>query len=228
MTKRSGFTLLEAALVLIIIAVLAAILFPVFAPLHESNGHSSCMSNLKQVSLGVVQYTQDYDETFPNSGFAAVPTTNAAPATLPLQAEKPAGVWREEIWPYTKNAMMYYCPSDQSKQWRNNSVPAQPDEYAASYTMNRWTAFGLKREAIKKSAEFILLAERNNETQKPNGSYLFAPWDWSRDVAAKEMARDLALTRHQSGSIVGFSDGHTKWHNAEQMVKLWNDGAFHP
>lgn len=62
---RRGFTLIELLVVIAIIALLAAILFPVFARARENARRASCQSNLKQIGLSVVQYTQDYDETFP-------------------------------------------------------------------------------------------------------------------------------------------------------------------
>lgn len=63
--KLSGFTLIELLVVIAIIAILAAILFPVFARARENARRASCMSNLKQVSLAIMQYTQDYDERYP-------------------------------------------------------------------------------------------------------------------------------------------------------------------
>src|ERR1041384_5867613 len=65
--KRSGFTLIELLVVIAIIAILAAILFPVFAQARESARMSSCLSNLKQIGLGTAMYVQDYDERFPNT-----------------------------------------------------------------------------------------------------------------------------------------------------------------
>src|SRR5438093_9492423 len=66
-SDRSGFTLIELLVVIAIIAILAAILFPVFGRARENARRSSCQSNLKQLSLGMLQYTQDYDERFPSS-----------------------------------------------------------------------------------------------------------------------------------------------------------------
>ena len=67
MARRSGFTLIELLVVIAIIAILAAILFPVFARARESARRTSCISNLKQLALGTMMYAQDYDETYPMS-----------------------------------------------------------------------------------------------------------------------------------------------------------------
>lgn len=96
---RKGFTLIELLVVIAIIAILASILFPVFARARENARRASCQSNLKQIGLGVLQYVQDYDEHFP-------------------QLYKDNGVvymytyMRELMTPYTKNDQIWICPSD--------------------------------------------------------------------------------------------------------------------
>jgi prepilin-type N-terminal cleavage/methylation domain-containing protein/prepilin-type processing-associated H-X9-DG protein len=94
--KRSGFTLIELLVVIAIIAILAAILFPVFARARENARRASCQSNLKQLGLGVIQYRQDYDDRFPIGYYY----TAAAYVT-----------WGEEIQPYIKSAQIFKCPS---------------------------------------------------------------------------------------------------------------------
>ena len=92
---KSAFTLIELLVVIAIIAILAAILFPVFARARENARRSSCMSNMKQLGLGVLQYTQDYDEKYPSG-------TNGT---------RGRG-WAGQIFPYVKSAQIYVCPSD--------------------------------------------------------------------------------------------------------------------
>lgn len=101
---RKAFTLIELLVVIAIIALLAAILFPVFARARENARRASCQSNLKQMGLGIYQYVQDYDERMPPSEQYNV---YGAGALLSSKSR----TWRSIIFPYVKSAQVYYCPS---------------------------------------------------------------------------------------------------------------------
>src|SRR6188472_4028670 len=95
MTYKSGFTLIELLVVIAIIAILASILFPVFARARENARRSSCQSNLKQIGLGIMQYTQDYDEKYPEFN--------------------PSGLgWAAATQPYLKSTQILQCPSEKT------------------------------------------------------------------------------------------------------------------
>jgi prepilin-type N-terminal cleavage/methylation domain-containing protein/prepilin-type processing-associated H-X9-DG protein len=97
-TVKKGFTLIELLVVIAIIAILAAILFPVFARARENARRSSCQSNLKQIGLGILQYNQDYDEKYPSS--------------RQKHADGTGNTWYGMIHPYTKSLQLLRCPSD--------------------------------------------------------------------------------------------------------------------
>jgi len=104
--KNSAFTLIELLVVIAIIAILAAILFPVFAQAREKARQSACLSNMKQMGLGLMQYKQDYDETFPTAYYHR--------AFNPASGGTSQGYihWSALIQPYVKNYGIFLCPSD--------------------------------------------------------------------------------------------------------------------
>lgn len=97
--KRHGFTLIELLVVIAIIAILAAILFPVFAQARESARKTACVSNVKQLSTGVMMYAQDYDEYMPYGYMYNLPSTSQL------------WYWQDMVQPYIKNYGVYTCPS---------------------------------------------------------------------------------------------------------------------
>jgi prepilin-type N-terminal cleavage/methylation domain-containing protein/prepilin-type processing-associated H-X9-DG protein len=115
-TSRA-FTLIELLVVIAIIAILAAVLFPVFAKAREKARQISCTSNEKQIGLGILQYVQDYDETLPYNDFWNGSVDRS---------------WRTVITPYIKSAGVFACPSNPSAQGPNYFG----DSYASSYGAN--------------------------------------------------------------------------------------------
>ena len=109
--KKRGFTLIELLVVIAIIAILAAILFPAFAKARESARRASCSSNLKQIGLGLLQYTQEYDEQMLPVVTDMSPATNEAP-------------WQVLIQPYLKSVDLFKCPSNSSPDFVQNSQAA--------------------------------------------------------------------------------------------------------
>ncbi|BDI31643.1 hypothetical protein CCAX7_36940 [Capsulimonas corticalis] len=120
---KKGFTLIELLVVIAIIAILAAILFPVFAKAREKARQISCASNMKQLALGLLQYNQDYDES--------MPTTNTIWG----------GGWAGEVYPYVKSAGVYACPDDATP-------PIDPDPSHVSDPKSVRVSYGLNVNVI--------------------------------------------------------------------------------
>ena len=117
--QKSGFTLIELLVVIAIIAILAAILFPVFAKVREKARAISCTSNMKQMGLAVLQYTQDNDELFPSG-------------TLPFHDGRG---WAGQIYPYVKSIAAYSCPDDPTPI-ESNALGGNEIDYPVSYGLN--------------------------------------------------------------------------------------------
>lgn len=129
--RRCGFTLIELLVVIAIIAIIAAILFPVFARARENARRASCQSNLKQIALGIHQYTQDYDEKLPIPYRAKVGAEDPK-ASYQLSSDNYAYfTWVDCIEPYIKSGQIYRCPSDSI---RRNEVAGKYGNI--SYGMN--------------------------------------------------------------------------------------------
>jgi prepilin-type N-terminal cleavage/methylation domain-containing protein/prepilin-type processing-associated H-X9-DG protein len=170
--KRSAFTLIELLVVIAIIAILAAILFPVFAQAREKARQASCLSNLKQLGLAVIQYNQDYDETMP-----------PAASNEPAWGGNPAwcNSWVLLVQPYCKSLGIFYCPSDSRNQttaWQGESISYAPNVFlgqgqstwgfngAFSVFENGsgfWGAVQPTLASFNRPAETIMIAEKHNQ-----------------------------------------------------------------
>jgi len=132
--RKTGFTLIELLVVIAIIAILAAILFPVFARARENARRASCMSNMKQIGLGVMQYLQDYDERY-----------------MPDHEE-----WVDAVQPYIKSQQIFRCPS-----LSESDADFAPDPRpVADYAINGLFAHGTSQASFQTVAEQIMMGER--------------------------------------------------------------------
>ncbi|MCE5237455.1 DUF1559 domain-containing protein [bacterium] len=193
--RKHGFTLIELLVVIAIIAILAAILFPVFAKAREKARQSSCLSNLKQLALASLMYVQDYDEMSQRWhgywGAPAVPTVSDP-------------YWYQYIVPYTKNQQIFLCPSAGDKALDPADAPA--NTYLCTYAVsNGWPQQALS--AFVSPAETVMLCE----TQSSNYyRYRLVP---NSDAAMDTTARNM----HNGGSNFALVDGHAKWYPASKF-----------
>jgi prepilin-type N-terminal cleavage/methylation domain-containing protein/prepilin-type processing-associated H-X9-DG protein len=130
--KQTGFTLIELLVVIAIIAILAAILFPVFAQAREKARQSSCLNNEKQLGLAVLQYGQDYDENYPygalEGGVAGQPWQNIS--------------WVNPLLPYVKSYGVFFCPDDDQTGSRTPAWMGQGISYAVNSNYGNWDGTG--------------------------------------------------------------------------------------
>jgi prepilin-type N-terminal cleavage/methylation domain-containing protein/prepilin-type processing-associated H-X9-DG protein len=227
-----AFTLIELLVVIAIIAILAAILFPVFAQAREKARQTACLSNTKQMGLGIMQYIQDYDETYPMGSFSSS-GAGMGPAEVAIDR------WYKAILPYTKNTDIRSCPS----------APAQP---ANAYQTN----YGIHSDICKRvnqppaadavtpesfivnTAGTILLGDAQTINMAIVNRTDSTTWlkaetgsavDW--DLKGLRLLTNGSYftntdpnngrwpsPRHQGGTNLAYCDGHAKWMKIEQLT----------
>lgn len=146
MANRKAFTLIELLVVIAIIAILAAILFPVFAQAKEAAKKTQWLSNQKQVGLGIVMYANDYDDTMPlsNSGGIGIPGWGFG---------RPDTIWVENVQPYVKNWQLFRCPGDPQANDAGltvdpNGNPVSPNDPQKYYYWAERSNIGLNYEFL--------------------------------------------------------------------------------
>jgi len=200
---RKGFTLIELLVVIAIIAILAAILFPVFARAREKARQASCLSNLKQLGIAARMYAQDYDEKM-------VPVAVSGPVV------GGNGVWwMVNLQPYIKNIQVLHCPSYSGGGYCTNTggcEPGQPSptpyRYFAGYGMNYWFPTPYAEGQIEDVSGTYLFMDSACVIAGPD------PWAGFR----------TAYLRHNEGADIVFVDGHAKWQKESNIPSTWVGG----
>jgi len=223
-----GFTLIELLVVIAIIAILAAILFPVFAQAREAARKATCQSNLKQFGNAFQMYRSDYDEKFPMGGWFGAKST---PEPIGRSRD-----WHIAIYPYVKSTGVYWCPSSTD----GHTNPAAWNRVSSDYLFNNHLGRdgdGLNESAITGPADCVMLLEGHSDwgrgqcitpfsnntmvsndiwcteyTTFGNNSSLITGGLWGAD---KKL---WGLPRHNNGANVLFTDGHVKFQGSLDAV----------
>lgn len=232
--KQRGFTLIELLVVIAIIAILAAILFPVFAQAREKARQTSCLSNMKQFATGVMMYNQDYDELFPitvthngttNSGVGSVYTVPEAALAAPPASPLTRSYWAIAIQPYLKNYNIYACPS--GKEYNPFGTAPTNAAQAATYMsiafngyLNSWSLAGTPTPATTYLAmEFknrwrgyafhMPLPAQGGCTTPTTVPYIFNRT--TRNLCSFGGGTYGSTWSHSQGGNVTYMDGHVKF-----------------
>lgn len=228
-----GFTLIELLVVIAIIAILAAILFPVFAAAREKARQTVCLSNLKQIGTAVLMYAQDYDETYTKTEWGGDID------------EAHEYYWGDMLSPYTKNWQILQCPSASQKITFKTGATTYSQQWTYNYGINDIIATdcvdsddpacrhigvaGSVMAAVNTPASTILIADNlpssvdtgdGDNTIIGHGRHEIN-WQWGRRdptrLSVGGKSQD-GYTRHSDGFVYVLADGHAKWRKREKKA----------
>lgn len=215
--RNCAFTLIELLVVIAVIAILAALLFPVFSRARDKGRQTACASNLKQIGTAAMLYMQDYDEHFP---------LGHAPESDPLATFDGGGDYEphfiELVRPYiknTKNQGVWRCLSDPSPRLTKEG---DTTEFHVSYAVNGWFEYGQSLAELERPADKVYVLESTDDDH-------FHWWNLGRkqqsdpylplsQLPQKQLNQQIAAARHSEGSNYLYADTHVKW---ARLANLW-------
>ena len=206
MSNRSkGFTLIELLVVIAIIAILAAMLFPVFARAREKARQTSCLSNGKQIGTAMKMYLQDYDQKFVSTG--------------------DTWRWYLPMMPYVTNDQVFKCPS----MGKDDGNPY------TDYSINGIFAHGMAQAKIERASRMIMVAERRNDAYWegyhpwPRDCRSWTNLDaYTAADGHNWMLEHISQDSHNGGCNYVFADGHGKWLKWSQTLDPQPPGMYNP
>jgi prepilin-type N-terminal cleavage/methylation domain-containing protein/prepilin-type processing-associated H-X9-DG protein len=244
MKNVKAFTLIELLVVIAIIAILAAILFPVFAKAREKARQIACVSNMKQLSLAFMQYTQDNDEMLPKSGQNAADfngtagvcgagASNFAPNGSWILAESITTatsacasnllpVPNGSIYPYVKSTQVYKCPDDSQADTKTLSYSMNSNLCPSTTSGTQTITNPISIALIQAPANCVLLIDESDDNEwgsgisgLNNGNFA-APKSNNSD--GSPAWGDHPTKRHSDGANFAYNDGHVKFSRPERMT----------
>lgn len=227
--RSFAFTLVEILVVIAIIAILAAILFPVFGRARENARRASCQSNLKQIGLGLLQYSQDYDENLVRAWQSSIPGNGPSDATARYK-------WMDAVFPYVKSEAIFNCPS-QSFRAPAGTYGFRSGTNYGSYAIN--STYWEEGDFEKSPAGEV--NTRLSEIQAPatcvwigeSSSHFEFAWD-NKTNEQPDVAYDVTgfryldylIERHFAAGTVLFCDGHVKTVPLDTLARKNAAGAY--
>ena len=231
-TGRKGFTLIELLVVIAIIAILAAILFPVFARARAKAQQTTCLSNVKQIALGCLMYASDWDDYLPTQEYNTTLWTYllADPGNSDLYDNI---VWGQRIYPYVKNLDIFMCPNDPHSTYA--PLTSTTDictvwygsfhnwdylmffrGYGLSYGYNFKLGYNLdphvKQAMVERPSQTIMIADAAKDSRLVGEECGSAPMLWDYGACAPTGWACVGISSaHNKGANEGFVDGHAKW-----------------
>ncbi len=216
--RRHGFTLIELLVVIAIIAILAAILFPVFARAREKARSASCQSNVKQIVLGLLMYASDYDGRIMSPRMKTIDSNG--------KCNPPYWTWAMALQPYVKNQQLFDCPT-LAPGWSENNGTTQFDVPSHSVSMNnRFCGSGAlahwcKIDRLSAPSDQIVISDGMNVDTN-----VFCCNDKGGHISN---LNGCFRQPHSGGANYGCLDGHVKWMRVEstfQPTYMW--AVFNP
>lgn len=208
LAKTAGFTLIELLVVIAIIAILAAILFPVFANARERGRQTACLNNLKQLGLAFNQYLDDNNGRMPSLARGYFGTTNDWCGSL--DTFRPVVPEQGSLWPYVKDRKVFVCPTDSKKKAEQISgTEDEKKQFALSYSVNGVLHLRHLDTALgNRSSATVMLAMHEARTTINDGLYLW-----------KDNNNDIPANVHYDGTSIVYCDGHAARISFERLVK---------
>ncbi|MFO7945914.1 MAG: prepilin-type N-terminal cleavage/methylation domain-containing protein [Armatimonadota bacterium] len=209
MHARKGFTLIELLVVIAIIAILAAILFPVFARAREKARQTSCLSNLKQMGNAFQMYVQDYDET--------------------LLLDAGYRTWPFLLMPYVQNEQLFTCPSSQHRFDGSSSYSLSIGGNVWSlYYHTTWSGHHLGLAQCNRPSETMIFADsaRAHPSDPDNMDYAGHYYVQMDPFGTHSSNRGKVAARHNGGANCTYIDGHAKWISARDVPPAGESSIF--